>query len=76
MAIAGNLAVNALTHTQAAEQAQKLRQKKSKRSLQRGGVVYAENARRMVHQENLDTLQKAHNVLARAKAKEARIRKS
>ena len=44
MAIAGNVAVNALTHTQAAKQAQKLQQKKSKRSIQREGVVYAEIA--------------------------------
>ena len=76
MAIAGNLAVNALTHTQAAKQAQKLQQKKSKQLIQRGGVMYAENARKMVHQENLDNLQKARNVLALAKAKKARVKKA
>ena len=76
MAIGGNLAIDGLTHTQAAEQARKLRQKQSKRSIQKGGVVYAHESRKMVKERKEEEIGRAKLILVRAEAKKARKQKT
>ena len=54
----GALALQHLEDTKAAELARPARQKRNRRSLQKGGVLYAYEAREMVKQKEKDTVEK------------------
>ncbi|KAI9887924.1 MAG: hypothetical protein M1823_000313 [Watsoniomyces obsoletus] len=75
MATAGHLAAQGLAQTEAAQAARRLRSKKTRRSLQRGGVTYAREARHMAQEREEDDVHKAQAALNRAKAKEHRKEK-
>ena len=55
-----------LQHTQAAEIARASRQKRSRRSVQKGGVMYVDGAHSMTRQREEEELEKAKVALNRA----------
>lgn len=69
---AGGLASSSLAATEAAQIARQLRANRTKRHLQRGGVIYAGDARHMVQEKVEDSLEKAREALAKEEAKEVR----
>jgi hypothetical protein len=63
---AGAQAQEDLLHTQAAELARATRQKRTRRSVLKGGILYASEARSIVHQREEDEVEKADLALHRA----------
>ena len=64
-----------LMHTQAAEQARAVRQGGRRRVLQRGGVLYARNARKAIKKKEDNELLEAQATVRRAQAKVHREKK-
>ena len=58
MAQSGALALQELENTKAAELARAAQQKHSRRSIQKGGVLYADEARAMVLQKEQESVEK------------------
>jgi hypothetical protein len=61
-----------LAHTEAAVKARNARQKGSRRSLQKGGVLYASHAREMVTQKVVDEVAQAQAIVNRAQKAQAK----
>lgn len=64
-----------IAKSKAAEKAREQRRQSRRRILQSGGVLYAEEARRIVKQRDEDEVIKAEGILQRAKERELRARK-
>ena len=73
-ATAGFLASEQLEHTQAAENARKVRQQQNRRTVQRGGTIYTSDARKLIRQREDEDTRKAQAAVARAEKKEIKWR--